>query len=218
MYNLLLKDVLILKKQFLYGLFIGALFSLTFSKINGAMMCIFALPYILVFTAVAYDEKDKAEIMLTSLPIDRSLLVIERYLSVFVFAILGAMEYTIIEAIVYFTGINVEISPFTAISISSMVLGLAIFYGIYLPMMFKFGYIKTRWVNLFMFFGLFFGVTSLINAINKYGINFKILNPLITFFKNQSNIAVASELIAVAFLIYVLSYAISVKIYNSREF
>lgn len=38
------------------------------------------------------------------------------------------------------------------------------------------------------------------------------------FFKNQSNTVVTSELITMAFLIYALSYAISVKIYNLREF
>ncbi|AGB17869.1 ABC-2 transporter permease [Thermoanaerobacterium thermosaccharolyticum] len=217
MYSLLLKDILVQKKQFLYGILLAAVYSFAFSSNNlGGVLTVFVFPYIFVLTAASYEEKNKAEMILISLPIKRSLLVMERYISVFLFAALGAIEYIIVVGVANLVELPIKFSTLTIEPV--LIFGLAAYYGIYLPLYFKFGYIKTRWVNFVMFFGLFFGVTSVISAINKYGINFKILNPLITFFKNQSNIAVASELIIVAFLIYVLSYAISVKIYNSREF
>jgi hypothetical protein len=217
MYSLLLKDILVQKKQFLYGILLAAVYSFAFSSNNlGGVLTVFVFPYIFVLTAASYEEKNKAEMILISLPIKRSLLVMERYISVFLFAALGAIEYIIVVGVANLVELPIKFSTLTIEPV--LIFGLAMYYGIYLPLYFKFGYIKTRWVNFVMFFGLFFGVPSLVNAINKYGINFKILNPLITFFKNQSNIAVASELIIVAFLIYVLSYAISVKIYNSREF
>ncbi|KAA5806217.1 ABC-2 transporter permease [Thermoanaerobacterium thermosaccharolyticum] len=217
MYSLLLKDILVQKKQFLYGILLAAVYSFAFGSDNlDGVLTVFVFPYIFVLTAASYEEKNKAEMILISLPIKRSLLVMEKYVSVFLFAALGAIEYIIVVGIGNLFQLPIKFSTLTIEAV--LIFGLAMYYGIYLPLYFKFGYLKTRWVNFVMFFGLFFGVPSLVSAINKYGINFKILNPLITFFKNQSNIAVANELIIMALLIYALSYAISVKIYNSREF
>jgi len=217
MYSLLLKDILVQKKQFLYGILLAAIYSFAFSSNNlGGVLTVFVFPYIFMLTAASYEEKNRSEIVLASLPIKRSLLVIEKYVSVFLFAALGAIEYIIVVGIGNLFQLPIKFSTLTIEPV--LIFGLAVYYGIYLPLYFKFGYIKTRWVNFVMFFGLFFGVTGLINTINKYGMNFKILNFLITFFKNQSNIVVASELITMAFLIYALSCMISVKIYNLREF
>ncbi|MBP2072210.1 MULTISPECIES: ABC-2 transporter permease [Thermoanaerobacterium] len=217
MYSLLLKDILVQKKQFLYGILLAAVYSFAFSSNNlGGVLTVFVFPYIFVLTAASYEEKNKAEMILISLPIKRSLLVMERYISVFLFAALGAIEYIIVVGVANLVELPIKFSTLTIEPV--LIFGLAVYYGIYLPLYFKFGYIKTRWVNFVMFFGLFFGVAGLISAINKYGTNSQVLNSLITFFKNQSNTVVANELIIMALLIYALSYMISVKIYNSREF
>lgn len=217
MYSLLLKDILVQKKQFLYGILLAAIYSFAFSSNNlGGVLTVFVFPYIFVLTAASYEEKNRSEIVLASLPIKRSILVMEKYVSVFLFAALGAIEYIIVVGIGNMLQLPIRFSTLTIEPV--LIFGLAVYYGIYLPFYFKFGYIKTRWINFVMFFGLFFGVTGLISVINKYGTNSQVLNSLITLFKNQSNTFVANELIIMALLIYALSYMISVKIYNSREF
>lgn len=218
MYSLLIKDILVQKKQFFLSLFLVVLYTLLFSNMGGAILSVFALPYLLVITTVAYDDKDKAEVVLNSLPIDRSLIVMERYISVFLFAAIGIIEYTFVEVIADFLKIPIAMDPLTIKSIGGILLGITIYYGIYLPLLFKLGYMKTKWINFVMFFVLFFGITSLINIFIKYKADVKYIDKIIMFLNNGPHLEVFGILIVISFIIYMCSYLLSVRFYRNRGF
>ncbi|HBM80056.1 MAG TPA: ABC-2 transporter permease, partial [Clostridiaceae bacterium] len=112
MYNLIVKDILVQKKQFIFALLLSAFYILMFSKIGVASIwSFFIIPYVSILTAINSDEKNKAEPMLISLPIDRSLIVRARYVSVFIYAAIGTIEYVLMEAAFDMLKISIELKP-----------------------------------------------------------------------------------------------------------
>jgi hypothetical protein len=73
MLSLILKDVIIQKKSFVWALVYLIFFIFVFQSLGGTMYiaAVVAFVYLLVSGAFAYDDKYKSDIMLNSLPIKR---------------------------------------------------------------------------------------------------------------------------------------------------
>ncbi|MDI6619808.1 MAG: ABC-2 transporter permease [Clostridiales bacterium] len=175
---------------------------------------IFIIPYVSILTAINSDEKNKAEPMLISLPIDRSLIVRARYVSVFIYAAIGTIEYVLMEAAFDMLKISIELKPITFDILSISILGLAICYGILFPITYKFGYGAGRIINFIMVFIIFFGINSAIGAAKKYTASKSIMD----FSNSLSRGDIVTGVLILALVIYTLSYFFSVKLYRSREF
>jgi len=88
--------------------------------------------------------------------------------------------------------------------------------GIYFPVYFKVGYMKSRILNLILFFSIFTGISYLAQYIQQNDNN--ILNKLLMNFSiSQRNIVITAILLALVIVFQLISYGISVKIYNGRE-
>lgn len=215
MYNLIVKDILAQKKQFIFALLLSAFYILMFSKIGMASIwSFFIIPYVSILTAINIDEKDKAEPMLVSLPIDRSLIVRARYISVFIYAAIGAIEYVLMETAVDILKISIELKPITLDILFISILGLAICYGILFPITYKFGYGAGRILNFIMFFLVFFGINNVMASVKKYTAS----KSIIDFLSSLSRGDILTGILISALVIYTLSYFLSVKLYRSREF
>ncbi len=215
MYNLIVKDILVQKKQFIFALLLSAFYILMFSKIGVASIwSFFIIPYVSILTAINSDEKNKAEPMLISLPIDRSLIVRARYVSVFIYAAIGTIEYVLMEAAFDMLKISIELKPITFDILSISILGLAICYGILFPITYKFGYGAGRIINFIMVFIIFFGINSAIGAAKKYTASKSIMD----FLNSLSRGDIVTGVLILSLVIYTLSYFLSVKLYRSREF
>ena len=219
MLYLILKDILIQKKIFIFGIFYILILILSFQGIGNIMFSssIIAFAYILVQSACAYDDKSKSDIMLNSLPISRNTIVTARYVSTFIFAAIAVAYYVILTNIIKISGLPLKVYPITLEEIVAALFAITLLSGIYFPVFFKFGYIKSRVVNIVLFFGLFFGLGILLPQMIK-NMDKEFAESIIRSFINQPDILIAVEILAVIIGLLVISYILSLKFYKEREF
>jgi len=218
MLNLIVKDVLVQRKQLAFSFFYILFMTFVFQKneIGTFLAAISAFTYLLVSYSCANEDKNKSDVMINSLPVKRSQVVAMKYLSVIVFFLAGTVAYMLFTSILKNTGINIKIYTLTIDGIIGGFISVSLLTGIYFPVYFKVGYMKSRILSIILFFGTFTGISYLANYIQR--INSNILDKLLSNFLNsQGNTVIMIILFAIAVIFQIVSYGVSVKIYNNRE-
>lgn len=222
MYNLILKEFLIQKKTLLYGLLYTLFATFAFKDLfpkGGTIYTIapIAVIYLFVNYSCGFDDKSKADVIFNSLPIKREDIVISKYLSIFFFAAYGIICSSLLGLIGLYTGFP---SVTRLISFDDIVIVLAsgiIFGSTFYPLYFKFGMVKMKFVNIFLFMIIMF-LPSLIveyaaslsqNTAVKH-VELILLNTPVWIFKML--------LAIVAFIIFLVSILVSMNIYKGKEF
>lgn len=219
MFNLVLKDLLVLKKNFLFGIVYILIMIVAFQQIGGSMLAasIVVFSYMMVQLACAYDEKNKADILLNSLPLNRSTIVTAKYISIFIFTAITIVYYILLTAIVKILELPLNVYPVSLEGIIGILFALVLISGIYFPIFFKVGYIKSKIANFVLFFVVFTGggilVPELIEDKNQ-----AFIQGILQFLRKQSKLQVIVEIFLVMILLLVISYALSLKFYRKREF
>jgi len=219
MLNLIFKDILMQKRVLPYGILYIMIMIFAFQKVESNMFpaSVMAFSYILVQSACAYDDKNKSDVMLNSLPISRSTIVGARYVSTFVFAAISIVTYTLLTGIIKALELPFKAYPVTLEGIMGALFALILITGIYFPVLFKLGYLKSKVVNFVLFFALFFGVTAFLPLLISKNDGAS-SQEFLQFLSKQSDILVAVVLFAVMLLLFTISYMISLYIYRRREF
>lgn len=221
MYRLLMKDFMLLKKTLWVITFYSFLAFFLFSSENIGdvvyMMGISMISYLLVMYITAFDDRNKSEILINSLPLIRKEVVRSRYISVFIFIITGTVFMYIAGLILRgFHIINLtrglQLMDLTGASVSILLL-----CSLYLPLFFKMGYMKAKLFN-FAIFGLFFMVPPLIQGLINNMDKPQWIDELITSLSNISDWNLSLIFIGGMCIIYGLSYIISLQFYQRREF
>jgi ABC-2 type transport system permease protein len=222
MLNLIVKDILIQKKTLLYALLYAILAPIVFSSMKPIGLGLYVLPpmaitYMFISFAVSYDEKNKSEIILNSLPIERNDIVISKYISTFVFAILGI----IFSILIGFIGKTAGLSMFTRlISLMDIVLVLTsvcILSSIFFPVYFKFGYIKMNLFNVIILMLIMILPTTVFEYFTENPNNILVQN-ISYFINNTSSFTQNSLILLTGLILFLISLMISIRIYNSKEF
>lgn len=219
MFNLVAKDILIQKKQLLFG-FVYILFLIfAFQSMGSAASSggVVAFTYMLVMTSCAYEDKNKTDIMLNSLPVRRSHIVAAKYISVYVFLTMGMIFYYLSTTAIGILGLPVKAYPLTLESFVGGVVAVSLLSGIYLPIFFKVGYLRSKIFNFILFFLFFFGVQYFVAALQESK-NHAWINGISDFFQSQGDIIIALTIFAIAMILLITSYAVSLKFYKQREF
>lgn len=83
MLNLVMKDIIVQKKSIAFAVLYIFFFIVAFQSVGEMTFtcAITAFSYILVMGGFAYDDKNKADIMLNSLPLKRYNIVLAKYIS-----------------------------------------------------------------------------------------------------------------------------------------
>jgi hypothetical protein len=223
MYNLILKDVLVQKKTVLLGIAYILLMIIAFqsmgqdSEIVMFAAGVVALTYILTLSACAYDEKCKSDIMLNSLPVRKNTIVMSRYLSAYLFAAIGVLYYFVASTAINMSGLPLKASPVTLQGLLGALFAVTMICSIYLPVFYKFGYIKSKIINLIVFFSIFFSIGAL-SYVAKENLTNPFVKAIVDFAVNQSDSNIVLFIIAFMLLILFVSYNIALKLYRSREF
>jgi len=219
MYNLVIKDILVIKKQFVFAFAYILLIIFAFQNMGEAKFAagIVAFTYMLVMTSCAYEDKNKADVMLNCLPLKKSTVVLAKYISVFLYFVLGTAAYLIFQYIIGSMGFSIEIYPLTLQSFVGGLVAVSLLSGIYLPVFFKVGYMKTKILNFILFFGFFFGISFLIDILKDYQ-GSALLKNITEFLQNKSDAVIAAVILALVFIFLSISYYISLKFYKNREF
>ncbi len=225
MIQLIKKDILMLRKTLLFAIIYPAIFILSFQSMGSAAifsMSVIAVTYILILTAVAYDNKNKSDILLNSLPIGRARIVLSRYLSIYVFSAIGIVYYFIFYILIKISGFPLKLYPVTFVEVFIVLFAATLLNSIYFPIFFKLGYIKSKIINFVLFFAVFFGIStavSFIKDISKNGSDFsKFILSIIDTINSLSSFQIVICIFMIMIIIFAISYMLSMKFYKNREF
>lgn len=213
MYNLLLKDILIQKKTIGITILISIVYTFMLKNNISVLftMYVFMFSYIFIFTACSYD--DKSEKMMNSLPVKRIDIVLSKYASIFLFLIISFAIFIFVVLILKITGLIHTGSFITLKKILEASFGVILLSSIYFPIYFKFGYSKTKYINVGIFALIFFVVSFLSQKAGKYNIDGFIQN-----LNSMPEWGLYTGVILIAFIILLISFVISYFAYKNREF
>lgn len=219
MFSLIIKDVLIQKKQLIFGIAYLAFVLVAFQGMGEAMlpMGLVAVTYMLSMTACAYEEKNKSDLLLNSLPIKRVNIVASKYLSVLIYAVMGILAYIAMITIINLLNMPLKTYPLSLEILIGSLAAVCLMTGIWFPIYFKFGYMKMRVANFVLFFLFFFGSSLMTQFIKSKQDSLWVKN-IISFFDTKSDITIALLFLVIIALYMFLSFLLSVWFYNKREF
>lgn len=222
MRSLIYKDLLLQKKMLIfaggYGIFLFIAFNNPIFKDLIYNMGTIAVSYIMLMTAVSFDEKNNTDIIFVSLPINRRKLIFEKYFLVFISVFLGLSIMGVLGAIIKLSGI-ITVPRFVNIndlffSLSSVLLLSSVYFPLYLKLGFKY----SRVINLIFFLVLFFlpsWLTQyLMHNVDRTGLFARSIDAVLSI----PAWMIGSILLATTLIMALISYLISVRIYMNKEF
>lgn len=212
LFNLLKKDFILTKKYLIYLLIYAAVMPVVFTKtdaqVKGTSTFIYIamlLEYMMLSTVWTSEEKNKGSMLLCTTPYTRKSLVKEKYLFVLAVFMLNFIIYT---AITLFLPIGMEKLSILGFGIALLL--SAIVFGIYIPILYKFGLQKSRYIGMIILFATIFGSPKLLSwmSLNHISINFNISN--ISMILN-------SIIYLLALSIGLISMYISIGVYAKKD-
>lgn len=220
MKGLLIKDFSLLKNQknFFILVFVMAGF-LTIANGAESSPATFVLPYVgfvssfFVLSTISYDEYDNGNAFLFTLPFERKVYVVEKY----VFGILtGVAGMLIILAFVLvYMNMNARYAEETVLVAGVSAGLLFVFLSIMIPFQLKFGPEKGRIAMIIVFLGIFAAVYGLEKVVNVGNMD---LSGLIQTADAMGPAGVALVFLAVSLLVLAASMTISIRIMEKKEF
>lgn len=221
MINLILKDILIQKKSLLYALFYGIFaliaFPSTMTARGAYMFGGISIAYLLIIYSNGYDEKNKSEVILNSLPVRRDSIVTAKYASVLIFFILGVV-ITGIEGLVITTLNIIPSMRFIALSdVLSVFISVGLMYSVYYPLYFKFGSLKLKIFNIVLYM-LFLFVPNIIVTTIEENPNSNFALKIISVLEKNPIWMLQCFTVIIVMIALIISMEISIKIYRNKEF
>lgn len=221
MINLVLKDILIQKKTFLYSIVYGIFAIIAFKNSMGMraayMFGGMSIAYMLILYSNGYDEKNNSEVMLNSLPVRRASIVTAKYISILIFFLVGVVITGIIGAVITAINIIPDIRIINLSDILGIFTSIGLMYAVYYPLYFKFGPLKMKIVNILLYMLFLFGPNLILSMIEENPNNNIVLKLISIVEKNPVWMLQAFTAIAILILL-ILSMEISVRIYRNKEF
>lgn len=223
MKGLLIKDIKLLNNQ--KKQFILLLVMFVFLGFTGIFMPEFIMGYppftlgIFVMSTISYDDFDNGLSFLMTLPVTRNMYVAEKYVLALVMIIAGSIcSFLIALLMVCKQSGAKEMTLWLADSgyiLGAIVFCIGIFMGIMIPVQLKFGAEKGRIVLFIVFmilFGVFYFGEKLIKMIDRANVM-----SLLSKIEQTPGWLVAIIMLAVAIILLLISYRISVCIMKKKE-
>lgn len=219
MLNLIIKDLIIQRKMLLFGFIYVLAFMFAFRTGESAVYTagVFAVVLMLVQTPCAHDDKCHADKMLNSLPVSRAFIVTAKYLSVAVYLAVGSVQYMAVYGLVRLTGVPMDVYPVTFVAFIGLLFVSAVFSSVYYPIFFRFGYMKTRYLSLFLFAGLFSAGSAVVLSM-KGEDSLPFGNSLSNFAATQPGWLLVCGIMGIILALTLASWGLSVRFYGRRDF
>ncbi|MGO0905463.1 ABC-2 transporter permease [Clostridioides difficile] len=211
MKGLILKDLLNLKSNMkvmiLFMILFGYMSSIGDGNNSSFVSVIIVLCTTMIVSTFSYDDLNKWDSYVLTMPIKRNTIVLSKYLTMLIFSLMGVIFSLIISIINgYFK--NTLILSETLI-ITGLILSISVcFASLILPLIYKFGTEKARLLMIASFLIPTAALLGLKNLLERFNSNVSIeiiLNTLVYC------------LPFIAILFFVISYFISTKIYCKKE-
>lgn len=219
MINLILKDLILNKKQLGYVLVYGIFALIAFQAYSGGQFFVITvgIGYMLMLNATAYDEKNNFEIVLNSLPISRSKIVGAKYLTILIYAGLAIVSYLIGFLIIQIFHLPVTVPDLTPVGVISALFTLSLMSGLYYPLYFKMGYLKSNLIRTLVFM-LFFFVPLFLSEYIQGDAQNPIFRGVLEILGTLSSTQLSLIVLLITLLFLGISFLLSLRFYNRREF
>ena len=223
MLNLLIKDLVLQKKTlwfllFYIPIFLLMLHSTTMDADIATVLyatCTCLIGYLLVAGACSYDEQNRSEVLLNSLPIRRKDIVLSKYLSIFVYALIGFAAGIVVALLNNFLGLGDMVRYPAGKDLIGALCGIVLIGASYYPLYFKFGSIKTRLLHVIVILATFLIPAGLVWLVDKYsqGTAYNLLTHFLSI-PDWLQVVVVGM---VFLLIFVVSLMGSLRIYENKD-
>ncbi len=209
MYPLILKDILLLKKLIL--LILGFILFFFFLE-NSSAFAIAVAGFAFIQNSGSFDDRSRSDLMWNSLPISRSKIVSAKYITVLLFGLFVIGIVILFQVIMHFL-LNMYEQPFPEVNqIMVGFLTMLIAGAIYYPIYYKFGEKYARILLMIIMFGII-----ILGNIVWYVVQEE-AEKVIAFFSQNSSEQLVVYGIVVTVLLYGISWALSIKVYNAKDF
>lgn len=208
MRGLILKDLFILKQNYktffvLIIFFILAMFqNSSAASFTSVINAVFTM---MITTTISYDNLAKWDKYALTMPITRKEMVLSKYICSIIFNLIGLVLGIVIVFAMGIVRNNLNITEIFISAISSAIV-MIIFISLMFPLVYKFGVEKFRIFLILIFMIPVFFILALRNMTNVG----KLIDKWLIY------IIISVPVIAV--IGFVLSYFISIKIYENKEF
>lgn len=172
LYSLIKKDFILAKDNlvivFLLACGIPIFINRQLDNINSSFISFFIMvlysQYILYNKISLTEDKFKGASYLTATPYTRELLVKSRYLFIFIVFLMCCIIYTAVSIFSILPRLN-------NLTLSMSLLVLTSFFSVILPLQYKFGYEKTKFIIWSIVFFSPFAIPTILNQLSKLNIN-----------------------------------------------
>ncbi|MCQ4636262.1 ABC-2 transporter permease [Anaerovorax odorimutans] len=209
MLHLIKKDFLIQKRNLAVAVAFIVFLNL-FAKQGSTfafVLSVLGVTYILVLGSGDIEQKNDCNIILVSLPIKRSTIVLSKYLSIVIFAILAVVVDLVVQRVIMIFGLPVEAQTIPSEIIVLSLVGAAIYCSVVLPLTYKFNVMTANVAGGALLLLLLGSSDFLLERI-----------PVFLSDSNISDFQIALAVISFAVVIMLISYLISLKLFKDREF
>ncbi|MHC6180154.1 ABC-2 transporter permease [Clostridium sp. JNZ X4-2] len=215
MWNLVLKDLLIQKKTFIITILTCLPLVFAFKGNSGDTSVVYS--FVATFTAYAFLSNsfyrdEGAEVMLNSLPINRTTIIISKYLSLLVFVLISMIILFLFLTFAQYTGLIHLARTINTEGILGGLIAVLFLSCILFPLYFKFGYLKTRYAVMALFLGIFFVFTAFAKVLGKK------VQLVSTYLKGIPEISMKFIIMAICFIVFSVSFTLSCKVYRNKDF
>lgn len=223
MFHLVAKDFYINRKYFLLVILIAGLVSGTMfyeNKISGIVFPLVIICYGMLTRSCYYDDKDRGDIFLRMMPIKPATIVFSKYVFGLLVIVVGFFPYMAISFLGKPLGLELNIE-YSAMAISVFIISFA--HSIYLPVFFKYGYMKARTFQTVFYIGIMIVSLSLKSLIETIKLAVPIsqgqwlikpLSNMINAF-SQNSVMLSLICILISFIMLAVSAIISVRLYQT---
>lgn len=213
MFNLALKDIVIQKKIILVTIIFIIAYAILITFTNSTINLVNFVPIVITYTSImgacSIDDKNNSNALFASLPIKRNYIVLGKYLSAFIFLVIG-----IIISIILLTVLN--INKFNALedilipTLSSLTCA-SLLCSIFFPVYFKFDYLKSRYFNILLFFAAFFLPGILYPYLKKP------INSILANLQYTPNSIIILWILIFIIVVNTISIMISINIFEKKD-
>ena len=213
MHNLILKDILIQKKNCIFALIFYPLIAIiAFQSIPEGILIVgsVSVAYILITNAFAYDEKCMGDVYIKSLPVNKQDIVTARYLTLIIFSLTGiAVMYLYLTA-AKLLNIDINIGIISVSRLINIMFINILLYAVQFPLYYKFGFVKMRIFSNLVYIFFIIGLSMLSESMRK--------NPdILAAIKAVPPVILSVISIAAMILMLIVSAEISIRFYIARE-
>ncbi|AAT62838.1 ABC transporter permease [Bacillus thuringiensis] len=203
--QLILKDMMLQRKlSFVYLICLFFLSIVDFRSDSFLMTFIMFIPVLGMMLSMSYEDRNKSEMIINSLPFQRKEIVIAKYIFVSILVTLGGV-FSLVVSLIQLQNENTTAFMLWGEILGGITGGL-VYSIIVLPIEFSVGYSSAKQIAPFI--GIAFGYLSGLIVSNVWLDVENVWN---------TSLVVNSCFIAGLLLLYVMSMLLSINLYNERD-